>query len=78
VDDGAERLVVGLLLEDDEGADDVQTGLDHGRELTREDLERFRLDLLSIVCDRIQKRALCHMLSVLHIVFLADATLRRL
>ena len=37
--------VVGLLFEDDERADDVQPGLDHRRELPREDLQRLRLDL---------------------------------
>ena len=45
-DHGAEVLVVGLLLEDHERADDVQAGLDHRRELAREDLQRLRLDLL--------------------------------
>ena len=43
---GAEVLVVGLLLEDDERADDVQAGLDHRRELAGEDLEGLRLDRL--------------------------------
>ena len=37
--------VVGLLLEDGERRDDVQAGVDHGRELPREDLEVARLDL---------------------------------
>ena len=41
-----ELLVLGLLLEDDERRDDVQAGLDHRRELAREDLQRLRLDLL--------------------------------
>ena len=41
-----ELLVLGLLLEDDEGRDDVEPGLDHRRELAREDLQRLRLDLL--------------------------------
>ena len=45
-DDGGERLVVGLLLEDDERRDDVEARVDHGRELAREDLERAQLDLL--------------------------------
>src|SRR5207253_8265672 len=45
-DDHAEVAVLGLLLEDDEGADDVEARLDHRRELAREDLERLRLDLL--------------------------------
>src|SRR6266511_3487810 len=49
LDDRGEILVVGLLLEDDEGRDDVQTGLDHRRELAREDLERLWLDLLEEV-----------------------------
>ena len=43
---GGEVLVVGLLLEDHERADDVQPRLDHRRELAREDLQRLRLDLL--------------------------------
>ena len=42
----AEVLVVGLLLERDERRDDADPGLDHRRELPREDLERLRLDLL--------------------------------
>src|SRR2546430_10685900 len=46
LDDGGEVLVVGLLFEDDERADDVQACLDHRRELAREDLERLGLDLL--------------------------------
>ena len=37
-DDRRQHLVVGLLLEDDERRDDVQTRVDHGRELPREDL----------------------------------------
>jgi hypothetical protein len=45
-DDGGEVGVLGLLLQDDQRADDVQAGLDHRRELAREDLERLRLDLL--------------------------------
>src|SRR5438309_3146514 len=44
-----EVLVVGLLLEDHQRGDDVQAGLDHGRELPREDLEGLRLDLLEDV-----------------------------
>ena len=35
-----------LPLEDDERADDVEPCLDHRRELTREDLQRLRLDAL--------------------------------
>src|SRR5207249_4503537 len=38
-DDHAEVAVLGLLLEDHEGADDVESRLDHRRELAREDLE---------------------------------------
>jgi len=38
----------------------------------------FRLDLLSIVCDGIRKRALREILDLLHIAFPPDATLRRL
>ena len=38
--------VVRLLLEDHERGDDVHPGLDHRRELAREDLERLRLDAL--------------------------------
>ncbi len=45
-DDVGQVRVVGLLLEDHEGGDDVQPGLDHRRELAREDLHRARLDLL--------------------------------
>src|SRR5205814_6430399 len=45
-DDRAQVDVLGLLLEDDERADDVETRLDHRRELAREDLERLWLDLL--------------------------------
>src|SRR5580765_5737970 len=41
-----EVRIVGLLLEDHQRADDVQAGLDHRRELAREDLQRLRLDLL--------------------------------
>ena len=48
-DDGGERLVVGLLLEDDERRDDAQAGVDHRRELAREDLERARLDALLLL-----------------------------
>ncbi len=39
-------LVVGLLLERHERRDDADAGRDHRRELTREDLQRLRLDLL--------------------------------
>ena len=39
-------LVVGLLLEDCERRHDVQAGLDHRRELPREDLEGLRLHAL--------------------------------
>ena len=46
VEDGAEVLVVRLVLEDDEGADDVEAGLDHRCELAGEDLEGLRLDRL--------------------------------
>ncbi len=42
-----EGLVIGLLLEDQERRDDVQAGVDHRRELPREDLERPLLDLLA-------------------------------
>ena len=45
-DDLRQVLVVGLLLEDDERGDDAEAGLDHRRELAREDLQRLRLDLL--------------------------------
>ena len=45
-DDGGERLVVGLLLEDDERCDDVEARVDHRRELAREDLQRAQLDAL--------------------------------
>ena len=41
-------LVVRLLLERDERADDADAGLDHRRQLAREDLERLRLDLLEL------------------------------
>ena len=44
--DVGEVLVLGLLLEDRQRRDDVQTRLDHRRELTREDLERLGLDPL--------------------------------
>ena len=40
--------VLGLLLEDDERGDDAQAGLDHRRELAREDLERLGLDALDL------------------------------
>ena len=42
----AQVLVVGLLLERDERGDDADAGLDHRRQLAREDLQRLRLDLL--------------------------------
>jgi hypothetical protein len=45
-DDRRKLLVLGLLLEDDERGHDVQSRLDHRRELAREDLEGLRLDLL--------------------------------
>ena len=38
-EDSCEGLVVGLLLEDDERCDDVEPGVDHRRELPREDLQ---------------------------------------
>ena len=41
-----EVLVVGLLLERHERLNDADAGLDHRRELAREDLERLRLHLL--------------------------------
>ena len=44
--DHRELLVLGLLLEDDERRHDVETCLDHRRELPREDLEGLGLDLL--------------------------------
>src|SRR5581483_10697469 len=44
-DDG-ERRIVGLLLEDDERADNVESRLDHRGELARKDLKRLRLDLV--------------------------------
>ena len=44
--DVREVLVVGLLLEDHERRDDVQSRLDHRGELAGEDLQRLRLDLL--------------------------------
>ena len=53
VDDRGEVLVVRLLLEDDERADDVQAGLDHRRELAREDLQRLRLDRLEDAADAV-------------------------
>ena len=46
VDDDAEGLVVRLLLEDHERGHDREAGLDHRRELAREDLQRLRLHLL--------------------------------
>ena len=52
-DDRGEVLVVGLLLEDHERADDVQAGLDHRRELAREDLQRLRLDRLEDAADAV-------------------------
>ena len=45
-DDLAEVLVLRLLLERHERSDDADAGLDHRRELAREDLKRLRLDLL--------------------------------
>ena len=45
-DDLGQVDVVGLLLEDHQGRDDVEACLDHRRELAREDLHRARLDLL--------------------------------
>src|SRR6266508_1031011 len=50
-DDFGQILGVRLLLEDDERADDVQAGLDHRRELPREDLQRFRLYRLEDAAD---------------------------
>ena len=55
-----QRRVVGLLLEDHKGGHDRQARLDHRRELTREDLQRLRLDGLLLdaeegaagLCDR--------------------------
>ena len=38
--------IVSLLLEDHERRHDGEAGLDHRRELTREDLQRLRLHLL--------------------------------
>jgi len=49
LDDGREVEVVGLLLEDHERRDDVESRLDHRRELAGEDLQRLRLDLLEDV-----------------------------
>jgi hypothetical protein len=46
VDDPGEHLVARLLLEDDERGDDRDAGLDHRRELAREDLQRLRVDPL--------------------------------
>src|SRR3954447_25243546 len=48
-DKGGEVEVVGLLLEDDERREDVEARLDHRLELTREDLQGLRLDLLEDV-----------------------------
>ena len=42
-----ERAVVRLLLEDHERLYDREPGVDHGRELAGEDLQRPRLDLLA-------------------------------
>ena len=46
LDHHGEIGVVGLLLEDHQRRHDVQAGLDHRRELPREDLQGLRLDLL--------------------------------
>src|SRR6478736_6439251 len=43
---GGEVRVLRLLLEDHERPDNTEARLDHRRELTREDLQRLRLDLL--------------------------------
>jgi hypothetical protein len=50
--------IVGLLLEDRESSDDVQAGVDHGRELPREHLQRTWLDGLLATLGLLRRRAL--------------------
>ena len=52
-DHGSEGVVVRLLLEDDESRDHVEAGLDHRRELAREDLQRPLLHFLTAAAGRV-------------------------
>ena len=47
--DEGKVLVVGLLLEDHERLDHTEPGVDHRRELSREDLQKTLLDLLLLL-----------------------------